>query len=193
MRWKNVARFLPLALTCGLLSPGCATLTRNGWQRIPVTSSPAGAAVIINGIQKGATPLIVKLATKQESQIIRIESPGFNPLEIRLRRRLSGETLLGSLFLGLMPGLVPAVLFLSSSHTESDPYEEKLILSIYLKSAAVLGGLFMLTDIGGEGYHLTPKTLTVTLAKAEGPPRVDTMLVDADDFRNVKWIRVHRN
>jgi hypothetical protein len=66
-----------------------------------------------------------------------------------------------------------------------------LILSIYLKSAAALGGLFMLVDIGGEGYHLAPQVLTVTLTKADGPPRVDTMVLDADDLRNVTWIRIH--
>jgi len=33
----------------------------------------------------------------------------------------------------------------------------------------------------------------VTLTRADGPPRVDTMNIDADDFRNVKWIRVRRD
>ena len=69
-----------------------------------------------------------------------------------------------------------------------------MILSIYFKSAAVLGGLFALTDFGGgKGYTQTPKNLTVTLTKADGPPRVDTMLVDADDLKNVKWIRVRKD
>jgi len=33
----------------------------------------------------------------------------------------------------------------------------------------------------------------VTLTKADGPPRVETILVNAEDFQNIKWIRVHRN
>jgi endo-1,4-beta-mannosidase len=83
---------------------------------------------------------------------------------------------------------------LGSSHTKTDPAEEKTILSIYFKSAAVLGGLFALTDFGGgKEYTLTPKNLTVTLTKADGVPRVDTMLIDADDLRNIKWIRVRRD
>jgi hypothetical protein len=69
-----------------------------------------------------------------------------------------------------------------------------MILSIYFGSAAVLGGLFALMDLGsGQEYTLTPKNLTVTLTKADGTPRVDTVLIDADDLRNVKWIRVRRD
>ena len=43
----------------------------------------------------------------------------------------------------------------------------------------------------GKTYNLDSKELTVTLTKADGPPRVNTMLVD--DFQNVTWIRVHRD
>ena len=186
--------FLLLTLTSALLAPNCATLTRRSAQRIPVTSSPIGAAVIVNGVEQGVTPIEIKLARKQKGQVIRIESPGYNPFEIRPQRKLSGETILGSILLGLVPGMVPALVWLGSSHTKTDPAEENTILSTYFKSAAVLGGLFALTDFGGgKGYTQTPKNLTVRLTKADGTPRVDTMLVDADDFKNVKWIRVHRD
>jgi len=186
--------FLLLTLTSALLAPNCATLTRRSAQRIPVTSSPIGAAVIVNGVEQGVTPIEIKLARKQKGQVIRIESPGYNPFEIRPQRKLSGETILGSILLGLVPGMVPALVWLGSSHTKTDPAEENTILSIYFKSAAVLGGLFALTDFGGgKGYTQTPKNLTVTLTKADGPPRVDTMLLDAEDFRNIKWIRVRKD
>lgn len=176
-----------------LLSPNCATLTRKSEQRIPVTSTPVGAAVAVNGVQQGVTPLEIRLARKQKGQVIRIESPGYNPVEIRPRRKISADSILGSFLLGLAPGLAPAIFWLGSSHTKTDPSEEDRILSIYIKSAAVLGGLFALTDIGGKGYTLTPKNLTVTLTKADGTPRIDTMLIDADELQNVKWIRVRRD
>jgi len=190
---KNAARFLILALMSVLLSPGCATLTRKSTQRIPVTSSPVGAAVIVNGIEQGVTPLELKRDRILKGPIIRIEAPGYNPFEIRLRRKISAGSILGSFLLGLLPGLVPVMIWSDSSHGASDPSEKDTILSIYINSAAVLGGLFALIDIGGKGNTLTPKNLTVTLTKADGTPRVDTVLIDAGDFRNVKWIRVRRD
>ncbi|NTV80892.1 MAG: PEGA domain-containing protein [Candidatus Aminicenantes bacterium] len=191
--WRtHAALLLILTLMSMLLSPGCATLTRDGWQKSPVTSAPAGAAVIVNGIQRGVTPLTITLATRQKNQVIRIESPGYDPVEIRPRRKLSGETLVGSLLLGLAPGLGPAIVGMAAFHDNLHS-PGAIIIPIYFKSAAVLGGLFMLFDLGGDGCHLAPMNLSVTLKKANGQPRVDIMLVDADEFRNIKWIRVRRD
>jgi hypothetical protein len=192
MRRRSTALLLIAALAGVLFAPGCATLTRNAWQRIPVTSAPPGAAVIVNGIQKGVTPLTITLARRRKGQIIRIESPGYDPVEIRPRRKLSGETLAGSLLLGMVPGLLPALIYMTEYHDNSHSLED-IIYPIYFKSAAVLAGLFILFDLGGDGYHLAPMNLSVTLKKANGQPRVDIMLVDADEFRNIKWIRIHRD
>jgi len=157
-----------------------------------VTSFPAGAAVIINGMAIGVTPLAIRLPRWEKGHVIRIESRGYNPVEIRLQRKFSADLIPGNFLLGLVPGILPALAWLGSSHTR--PSEEKTILSIYFKSAAVLGGIFALTDIGsGKAYTATPENLTATLTKADGRPRVDTMIIDADDFLNVKWIRVHRD
>jgi len=189
MRRKNAAFLFILTLACVLLVPSCAVLTRTSEQGIPVTSFPAGAAVIVNGIWQGRTPLAIKFTRWEKGHVVRIESPGYNPVEIRLRREVSADTILGSFLLGLVPGIAPALAYLGSPHTT--PSEEKTIPSIYFGSAAVLGGLFALMDLGsGQEYTLTPKNLTVTLTKADGTPRVDTVLIDADDLRNVKWIRV---
>ena len=62
MKQKANCVFLIMTLTSVLLAPNCATLTRNPNQRIPVTSSPAGATVIVNGVQQGVTPLELHLA-----------------------------------------------------------------------------------------------------------------------------------
>ena len=40
-----------------LISPGCATLTRDGGPRIPVTSSPPSARINVYGIEQGMIPL----------------------------------------------------------------------------------------------------------------------------------------
>ena len=194
-RWRNGAAGFAIPIVMSLLlSQACATLARSVEQPIPVTSSPARATVILNGISQGATPLMIRLPRYKKDQVIRIESPGYNPAEIRLRRKIWGGTILGNILMGLAPGLVPVLLLSGSSHARIDPSDEKAVLSIYLKSAAVLGGLFLSIDIGSSnGYTLTPENLTVRLTKADGPPRVDTVVLDADDLRNVKWIRVRRD
>jgi hypothetical protein len=78
------------------------------------------------------------------------------------------------------------------AHDESENYGAGII-SVWTLSAAGAGGLFTLIDSGTKGYAFKPNQLTVTLTKADGAPRVDTMLIDGDDFQNIKWIRVRRD
>jgi len=183
---KNTAWLLILPLASVLLSPGCATLTRRSKQRIPVTSSPAGATVFVNGIEKGVTPLELRLARKK-GQVIRIECPGYNPLEVRMRRSFSTAHAMANGLLGALSGyIIAAVSFYQDDEVNGGTL---LLASI----PASIGALFLIDLATSRGYTLRPYDLIVTLSKADGPPRVDTMLVDADDFRNVKWIRVCRD
>jgi hypothetical protein len=183
---KNAALLLILTLT-SMLSPGCATLTRSRTQWIPVTSSPPGATVIVNGQRQGVTPLALRPVRKEKGPIIRIECPGYDPIEIRLIRKTSGAHFFGNLLLGLIPAIAPAGLY-------SLAHDGKGALSIWVLSAAAFGALFTLADSGGGAINeFKPKEITVTLTKADGIPRVDTVLIDAEDFRNVKWIRIRRD
>lgn len=175
-----------LILFSVLLAPNCATLTRQGTQEIPVTSSPAGATVIVNGVEQGVTPIEVRLARKQKGQVIRIESPGYNSIEIRLMRSVSGLSFLGNILLGLIPGALPAGAW-------SMAYDGEGAGVIWIVSAVVFGQLLMAADSRGAGCELVPKELNVTLKKADGTPRVDIIVVDADRFGDVKWIRVRRD
>ena len=181
-----------LTLMSVLLSPNCATLTRRRTQRIPVTSSPVGATVIVNGQQQGVTPLEIQLAKKKKDQVIRIESPGYNPVEIRPQRKMSVGPVIGNFFLGLIPGLGVACIYAGARDINFEVTETYLA---WLLSTAAIGGLFTLIDssFSGKGYMLKPEELTVTLKEADGTPRVDTILIDADDFYNIKWIRIHRD
>jgi len=182
---------LILFLMSVLLAPNCATLTRSSKQRIPVTSAPAGATVIVNGVEKGVTPIEIRLVRAEKNQVIRIESPGYDSVEIRLKRKMPGRIILGNFFLGLIPAVVPAGMW-GIANNDADNAEAVGIL-IELLGAAAFGGLLDLADAGGNGYSLEPRELIVTLTKADGAPRVDTVLIDAGDFRNVKWIRVRRD
>jgi hypothetical protein len=183
-----------LTLMSVLLAPNCATLTRSKMQRIPVTSSPAGATVIVNGAQQGTTPLEIRLARKGKGQVIRIESPGYNPVEISVERKFSTAMLLGDVALGAALGFGVVVLVgaYSSSGNDIDfwdGWDETAKISI----PAGMVAMPLIDWVFGKTYNLDPKELTVTLTKADGTPRVDTMFIDAEDFQNIKWIRVHRD
>jgi hypothetical protein len=186
--WRgNAAQFLILALASVLLSPGCATLTRSRQQRVFVTSAPLGAAVTVNGVEKGVTPLMMKLDRRLRHPVIRIESPGYNPVEIRPIRRPSGTHFFSNILVGLIPAIVPAGVY-------SLAHDGEGAMMVWILSAAAFGGLFTAVDSGtGTIYDFRPTEITVILKKADGPPRVDTILIDADDFQNVKWLRVHRD
>ena len=188
--WKrNTALFLFMTLTSVAFTPNCATLTRGRTQRIPVTSSLAGATVSVNGQQQGVTPLEIRLSRKQKCQVIRIESPGYNPVEVQLKRKRSVGPLIGNFLLGVITGAQLAF-FYASARDINDEYIETYLA--WLLGTAVCGGLFTLID-GSKGYALTPKELIVTLTKAGGTPRVDTILLDAEDFQSIRWIRVRRD
>jgi hypothetical protein len=184
MRRKNAAFLFLLTLTTGLLSPGCATLTRGRARGILVTSYPSGATVIVKGRRQGETPLMLRPASGRKGQVIRIECAGYDPVEIRLIKKTSGGFFFGNLLLGLIPATVPAA-------RQSLAHEGEGFLPIWILSAAAFGALFTLADSGtGAINEFEPREITVALKKTGGLSRVDTVLVDADDFRNVKWIRV---
>jgi PEGA domain len=181
-----------LILLSILLSPNCATLTRSRTQRIPVTSFPVGATVIVNGQQQGVTPLEIRLVRKKKGQVIRIESPGYNPVEIRPQRKRSVNPIISNFFMGVIPGAGATALYASARDISDEGIEPYIA---WVLSTAAFGGLFTIFDsVGrGKGYELRPTELIVTLTKTDGPPRVDTILVDADELRNIKWIRIHRD
>jgi hypothetical protein len=184
---KAVRILLALTVASLLLAPNCATLTRSRTQRIPVTSSPPGATVIVNGQHQGVTPLSLRLVRKGKNQVIRIECPGYDPVEIRLIRKPSGAPFFGNLLLGLIPAFVPACLY-SLAHDGSG------FLLTWTLSAAAFGMLFTVVDSGaGMINDFEPKEISVKLTKADGTARVVTKLVVVEDVRNVKWIRVHRD
>jgi hypothetical protein len=175
------------ALSSILLASSCATMTRGSRQWIPVTSSPPRATVSINGVLKGATPLGIGLARNKKSQVIRIESPGYNPFEIRVERDISilhefGNVLTAS----LIGGTAAWIAFMYDDTANSDAISRIGI------PAGILG--FCLIDfVSGGVYSLDPTEITVTLTKADGTPRIDTLLIDADVLPDIKWIRVRRD
>jgi hypothetical protein len=124
---------------------------------------------------------------RRSGQVIRIESPGYNPFEIQVGRDATVPNYFTSPLLGAtVGGLVAMAQTTSAGHRN---FWTELAID-----APVGAAIFLLIDlIPNKGNTLRLRELLVTLTKADGTPRVDTMRIDADDFRNIKWIRVHRD
>jgi hypothetical protein len=178
-----------------LLFPSCATLTRSRSQKVPVTSNPVGATVIVNGAQKWVTPLELRLPRNKKGQVIRIESEGYNPVEIRLQRKMPGGTYISNFLFGFVTGAVVTFAWAEARREaigEEGIDEVPGLIPFWILSSLAFGTIFTVFDGSGSGYSLNPGDLAVTLTKADGMPRVDTIFIDAEDFQNIKWIRVRR-
>ena len=118
---------LALIVVCVFLFQNCASLIIRNYQKTPVSSSPFGAKIRVNGKLVGYAPLILKLE-KTKSHTIRIEKQGYHPYEIKITRKprmwlsIIGSPIIGviGLFIGgfigahiahLLPHLVLRRLF----------------------------------------------------------------------------------
>jgi hypothetical protein len=184
MRKNSAALFVALALVNVVLAQGCATVLRGSRQWVPVTSSPERATVSVNGVNKGTTPLGIQLARNRKTQVIRIECPGYNPYEVRVERHVSVMHELGNVLLASFIGSTAAwIAFMSDETSHSDAIA-------WIGIPAGIVGFCLIDFASGGVYSIDPTEISVTLTKASGPPRVDVMVIDADDVKDVKWIRV---
>ncbi len=194
MRNRSSFRILTVLAVLTILasSAACASVIRRATQRIPVTSAPIEARVSVNGEPQGITPVEIKLHRGRKDQVIRIESDGYDPLEIRPARKLSPGPVIGNFLIGLIPAIVPAMAY-SMAHDE-DPNVASMSFLIWGGGAAAVGGLLTVLDTGGgPGFELRPREIIVTLAKTKGQPMTRTVLLTPGEFENVTWIRVHRD
>jgi hypothetical protein len=192
MTRKNPRLLVGTLIAVFALSSACATVIRRNTQRIPVTSAPIGARVSLNGTPQGATPLEIKIPRGGKGQVIRIEYDGYDPVEIRPERKLSGGPVIANFLLGFIPAVIPAVAY-NMAHDE-DPNVASMSFLIWGAGALAVGGLLTGLDAGhGPGYELRPREIIVTLAKTKGQPMTRTVLLEPGAFENVAWIRVRRD
>jgi hypothetical protein len=98
------ARLLPLLFAASalplsqVLFPGCATIIDGPRQRVSVKTQPAGAQVYLNGRLIGNTPATL-VVSRWGLHRIRIEMPGYQPLELPLEKRFNGNAG-GNLYIG---------------------------------------------------------------------------------------------
>ena len=179
---------LALLVITVFLFQNCTTLIRGTSQKIPVTSSPSGAKITVDGEEVGYAPLNLKLKRKK-SHTIRIEKQGYNPLEIRIVRKTPVAPIIGNLLLGGSMVSVCAIGFFRSDYSNAVPSTLGLVCLIG-------GGILLLTSpfivdiISGADHVLSPKELNVTLPKIEGKLQPNFILIDTEQFQNIKWIRI---
>jgi hypothetical protein len=87
---------------------GCGSIIHGTRQDIGISSAPTGAAVTIDNLQSGTTPVIAKL-TRKENHIVRVELPGYLPTDLTLTHSVSGWVWGNVAFGGLIGLAVDAI------------------------------------------------------------------------------------
>jgi hypothetical protein len=128
--FRTIRGILPLAaiLACSFAGTGCATVATGGGgkQTVTVTSTPQGAAVVVDGQPQGVTPAKVAL-NRTEAHTIELSAPGYESAHLSVSKHLN-PWLLGNVLLGGIIGVVIDVVT-DATYTLS-PSE----LNVHLKS-----------------------------------------------------------
>ncbi len=197
---RKTKSILALIVSSVFLFQNCAIITKRFSKKsqiIPVTSNPQGAKIIVDGKDIGYAPLNLKLKKKKKSHVIRIEKQGYNLLEIRIIRKISmpsivGTTITGCIYVGL-GGLIGYGIgsYLSVAIEESDNLAVKWKRNGIIVGA-ILGIWSSISTLSSSGalYSLSPQEINVTLSKIEGKPQPNFILIDEEQFRSIKWIRI---
>ncbi len=176
---------LALLVTSVFLFQSCATIMHGSSQKITITSNPSGAKIILDGEIMGITPLNLHL--KKKKHLLRIEKEGYNPLEIKIKREgtsKNGLTVAGDFIAGGALGYLIFSMFYSSD----DPHRN-LFLPLFFWGCS-FSGVIALDYIGGGLYELSPTDFQVTLTKIEDQARIDLIILEAEQFQHIKWIRI---
>jgi hypothetical protein len=100
---KSLVKLSFLVIFCIILSD-CATIIHGTKQDIAFSSNPTGADVLINGVNKGRTPVTINLKRKEECNV-KILLPGYLPYEINIIRKVDGW-IAGNIIFGGLIGLI---------------------------------------------------------------------------------------
>ena len=87
-----------------LLLLSCASIMHGTRQEIGISSTPTGAKIAVDDIDKGLAPAVLKLKRKK-NHVVRLELEGYMPFEATLTRKVSGWVW-GNLIFGGLPGLI---------------------------------------------------------------------------------------
>jgi hypothetical protein len=100
MKWKA---FFMLAVS--LYFVGCATLFKGTTQEVNFNSNPQKARVIVNGVEMGETPVVLKLETKK-TYTIQFQADGYKPKTYTITNHVGA----GWVILDVLSGLVGVII-----------------------------------------------------------------------------------
>lgn len=136
------ATIMATTATLALGLSACATIIHSPRQQVAISSTPAGATISIDNREVGKTPLVTKLARKDE-HVLRIELAGYQPFQATLTRKVSGWVWGNIVFGGLVGLAVDAV---SGGMYELRPEQVSAALaSGQARIERQNGGLYVLT------------------------------------------------
>jgi hypothetical protein len=104
----NLRRISTVGVGCVLGLTGCCSIIHGTRQDVGISSTPTGAAVKIDNVASGSTPVIAKV-TRKDNHIIRVELPGYQPFDATLTRSVSGWVWGNIVFGGLIGLAVDAI------------------------------------------------------------------------------------
>ena len=184
---RKIQLILALTVSSVFLFQNCATIIRGTTQKIPVTSNPIGAKIIVDGLEIGNAPIELKLKRKK-NHLIRIEKQGYSPFEIRITRKSSLlPSILGNLYMGggAIGGLLGSFLAIEIFEGEGDAY-----VGLCIGGLIGLVGAIVVDFWTGANYNLSLNNLNVTLTKIGKNAQPNFIHIDAEQFQNIKWIRI---
>jgi uncharacterized protein YceK len=107
--WRGLRWIAALVLLAQLLLlAGCASIMHGTTQQVAVSSSPTGAQVTVDAMERGVTPVIADLKRK-DNHVVRVTMDGYQPFEMALTRSVSGWVWGNIVFGGLIGLAVDAI------------------------------------------------------------------------------------
>jgi len=93
-----------LVALLGAATAGCATVVHGTSQRIPITSSPVGAQVLVDSVPVGVTPLVATVSRRRSHEVTVVQD-GVGTVRLTLDRNISPWVLANSM-LSFVPAIV---------------------------------------------------------------------------------------
>ncbi len=182
-----------VATACALLFQFGACAFSRKPQKVPVTSDPVGARIVVDGREVGTTPLTLSLDRSMD-HTIRIERPGYNPVEIMLMSKFQAGQAIGVFALGLF--VIPTFGLLGglagNAMMSDDPMDDDMSpigIGCLIGVLAGAATMLVISSKTPEAF-LTPAVLEVALEKNEIQARTNVIVLDRDQLKDIRWIRI---
>jgi len=139
-----------------LLQAGCATVFHGRMQSLEIVSDPPDAYVFVDGERTAMTPAKIWIERKH-AHMIRLEAEGYDPYQVRTRRRPS---------LWLVPDLALVALYGYGIQLIADGSGPHTALYLFFWSGQAVTAFEYVT---GSLFHHSPTSMDLTLSKTEVP------------------------